>query len=1017
MVNWTDPNVIASQFTVFILLQHSLAGVYFWEFAANLGYDWQLISGQRKLSWTSWVYIACRCFGVACVSTIIAGFDIGHEFNCQAWLVCVYLFSYATLWLSSALIGIRVVAIWNRSLPIIIFVAAMMLGFAGTFLHGLIIARSTWDPISNGCGIAKTEGNLANTTGGLIVDVGLLLVMLVGLLRRREARKFGLWQILWTQGLIWLVLATMAEVPSVFIALNLNPPMNIMFLTPQTVILRNTHVQELGELCASTAHSSDFSASINRRRPAKDIENTGTSMIPLEVSVHRVQEEHYPSRHTLDQKLSKDDLSQEYDFKISEAMEHEQGDEYVRRIATFIRTNESRLAESGFQRRRRTKTPTPAPLPSALNPLSWYGSSPAPPSRPKPLAFSIDTHRLFYILIRLEALGLDVGSLDVKVDRPARPMSYVNIHGSDTSDVMSLSSIRSSLSAVSKFSLGSGFWGRPPPPSLDDELKYIFSSLTKIPALALRAPGPKKIAEIANDPPNENALPLRAFRNLQALECVDIDPRTLLGWDRLAESLWSLTIKRSGLDDVSDVFVGAVLDDLARREGRSPSRRRRTVHGPSRQASFHSTVLPESITEDPEEQVSTPTVDGPHRPPSPSSSISSGTAPELPSTKWACLRYLSLADNALTFLPTTPLRYLTSVTHLDLSSNLLVSVPHGLSELYSLVSLNLSDNMIDSVLGIYKQLGQILTVNLAHNRLESLCGLERLMALERVDVRHNVLEESAEVGRLATLPNIVEVWVEGNPFVEYEESYRVHCFDMFCKEGKSIVLDGSPAGFYEKRNMTSAPPEQMSSTRPLSSAHSPPVVPVGAAASPATSTSTVPTDTATKPSHSPPSSTNPSPFLAAAVGGKARKKKLKRIVDLDGRGSEQGDGTNSSVASVPSPPPELAAPPKRPAPKHRRSHTDAFPPNESSFAPTSATISRGSTILSAKSRAQTRRSRVSASVFEAPSPVPLSGDDADEFKQANAFRARIEALRADMGEGWLKVLSQSQLGQQEVASR
>ncbi|KAI0318567.1 hypothetical protein OF83DRAFT_1291575 [Amylostereum chailletii] len=330
MVNWTDPNVIASQYTVFVLLQHSLAGVYFWEFASNLGFDYKLIRKQRKLFWTPWVYIACRCFGVGCVASIIAGFDIGHQINCRAWLINVYFFSYATLWFSSALIGIRVIAIWNRSVPIMILVGAMMLGFAGTFLHGLIATRGQWDPTSNACLVLKSEDNLPNTTGGLVVDVGLLLIMLVGLLRRREARKFGLWQILWTQGLIWLVLATAAEVPSVvFIALNLNPPMNIMFLTPQTIILLIGSTRMYRGLVnfvnpeSSAVHSTTYDSTLPRRRPVKDIENSGISLVPLEVSVHRVQEEHgaYTSRHVLDQKSAKDDdLSQEYnshaDYKV-----------------------------------------------------------------------------------------------------------------------------------------------------------------------------------------------------------------------------------------------------------------------------------------------------------------------------------------------------------------------------------------------------------------------------------------------------------------------------------------------------------------------------------------------------------------------------------------------------------------------------------------------------------------------------------------------------------------------------
>ncbi|ETW80447.1 hypothetical protein HETIRDRAFT_476057 [Heterobasidion irregulare TC 32-1] len=713
-------------------------------------------------------------------------------------------------------------------------------------------------------------------------------------------------------------------------------------------------------------------------------------------------------------------------------MELEPGDEYLRRLATFIHTNEHRLAEAGFHRRRRSAKPTPASGSSVFNPLSWFAAdagAQVPTNSPKPLAFSIDTHRLFYVLMRLEAQGFDVGSLDIKVDSPSRPMNYVNIFsGTDRAETMSLSSIRSSLSVVSRLSLGVGWWGRPEIPSLDQELRYLFSSFTKIPALSLSAPGPKKIAELANDSPSENALPLDAFKNLQSLECTDIDPRTLLGWDRLADSLWSLTIKKSGLDDVSDVLIGAVLDDQARRQGTETSRRKNITHGPSRQSSFHSTRLPEAISEDSEDAEDEGTV----LPPSPPKL----SAPQLSSSKWALLRYLSLADNSLTFIPMTPLPYLTSVTHLDLSSNLLVSVPPGLSTLYNLVSLNLSDNMIDSVLGIYKQLGQILTLNLSHNRLESICGLERLMGLERVDIRNNAIEETAEVGRLSTLPNIAEVWVEGNPFIELEEGYRVKCFDLFWKEGKNILLDGTAAGFYEKRNFTTAPPQQMTSARPVSKAYSPPVVPVRAAASPALSY-TNGASSSSSPTFPPSSSSrNASPYFAAAVVGKSKRKKVKRIVDLgDARTDDStADRTpdrpvefteDGGHASFQHPGPETTLPPPsfKPADlgtltktRHRRSQT------EHTFAagldptqlPAKSRIDRTGSLRAHKSAM--RRARVNASAYEAPGVTTEAGAVGDEFKDVDAFRARIEALRSDMGDGWLKVFSQSQLGRAAIPS-
>ena len=742
-------------------------------------------------------------------------------------------------------------------------------------------------------------------------------------------------------------------------------------------------------------------------------------------------------------------------------MDYRRGDDYLRNVASFIRSNEARLAEAAFQRRRRPRQSQPPSSGLTFNPLQWFSSDSTQQStRPKPLMFVIDTHHLFYILTRLEALRYNVGSLDVKVIAPSRPMNYIDVfHGKDTSDTTSLSSIRTSLSTVSRLSLGVGLWGRPELPSLDQELKYIFSSFTKIPALLLQAPGPKQIEELAGDAPNENALPLDIFRNLQSLECIDIDPRTLLGWDRLSESLWSLTVIRSGLDDVSHLFIDAVSGDSSRRQPTPTAPRPR---GPSRQSSFHSTPLPETIAESIEETVETPISDDlPHPPPV----TESPTSSHLPSSKWAFLRFLSLCDNSLTFIPTKSLLHLTSLTQLDLSSNLLVSIPPGLSSLYNLISLNVSDNMIDTVQGIYKKLGQVLTIDISRNRLDSLAGLERLVALERVNVGHNRLEESGEVGRLALLPNIAEVCVEGNPFTDIESDYRVKCFDFFWKEGKTILLDGSQAGFYEKLNLTSQPPEQMNSTRPIGKAHSPSTLPVGVtttaaiAMPPAASNRASPSSS---PAFSPSSSYHQSPLLTG-TSAKTRKKRVKRIVDLDAdsggdaaRLSATGSEETSKYSGGPavparSPRAELTSLPSVTEPeltlataplpamdtttpvrsaihlppldvaglasKHRRSQTEYTPASATAESGTASSVfshtpsERTMSVRTSSRRSAARHGRAATSVFDTPTTKPddvLMGEGMErEIKEADAFRARIEALRSEMGDGWLKVFTQS----------
>ena len=93
--------------------------------------------------------------------------------------------------------------------------------------------------------------------------------------------------------------------------------------------------------------------------------------------------------------------------------------------------------------------------------------------------------------MRIESLGIDVGSLDVTVDNPSKSMHYTHIHiGSarDKSETPSLSSFRSSLSGLSS---GTSWCSRPEQQSIDAELRYIYNSFTKIPTLLLKASEPQ----------------------------------------------------------------------------------------------------------------------------------------------------------------------------------------------------------------------------------------------------------------------------------------------------------------------------------------------------------------------------------------------------------------------------------------------------------------------------------------------------------------------------------------------
>lgn len=171
------------------------------------------------------------------------------------------------------------------------------------------------------------------------------------------------------------------------------------------------------------------------------------------------------------------------------------------------------------------------------------------------------------------------------------------------------------------------------------------------------------------------------------------------------------------------------------------------------------------------------------------------------------LRHLSLYSTTLLALPELPL---TSLTHLDLSYNLLNSLPPSLASLSSLQSLNLSNNVITSLRNAPSTLGNITSLNLSKNRIDCLVGLERVLGLERIDLRHNEIVEWDELGRLSVLPHIEEIWCVGNPFdgpgrvvQENVEEWRIELGVAFGKEGKEVILDDRPWSWNESRKVES----------------------------------------------------------------------------------------------------------------------------------------------------------------------------------------------------------------------
>lgn len=758
-----------------------------------------------------------------------------------------------------------------------------------------------------------------------------------------------------------------------------------------------------------------------------------------------------------------------------------------------------------------TSASTTSALASALS----FGALNLTSQSSKSTKLALTPHHLFYLLSRFEELGIEVGSMKVRLENlhdTSTSANYVSFmgnsqtlkrRGSDVASIRSVSSVRSVMSGMSSlwssFGIGASISAartERQKAALQMDMKYLYSAFTKIPCLRLAPDWRAPLISGYEEFPFDSAVPLYVFKNVQALEVSDIDFRQFFGWDRLAEQLRSLTVKRASLDDPADILIDIVLDDMDKRRRRtskaqtsptttwganaSPPRRIPTSHhteshntksAPAspdpRKSTAGVNINPMSASEsaidevspfgtsqtqtashgDTDEEPKSPSSGGgrprsfsPARRPSSRSTSSnvrgshkikrSGSSSShsslgdswhhqrgsssnllamgvLPVSKWRFLRHLSLADNSLTSFPATSLAPLSNTLHsLDFSYNLFTEVPDSIATLTALRSLNLSHCMIDSLHSLTRNpLPAITALNLRGNRLQSIAGIERLYPLERLDLRENRLTDPTELARLTGIPDIREIWVEGNPFTRTHRNYRIAIFNLFRQTPgytEDIVIDGYGPTYSEKRQLVDrAPlPEAVPVVKPTQS-----TITAVDVSKPAI-IHEMPREPHVLRKERPASKAVASEVNVAS--SRRRKTPKRRIVDLavtDARVPAAEPSPQVPVQTViakkaptetpPNPQTEPAADQTPPKPAEPRllpapvlqAHSDAAPK------PTPP-------------RLDTALEPDLPLAYSAPPDVQQEWQAPREWDSGDAYRRRIEALRDKVGTGYLSVLSE-----------
>ncbi|KAH9984324.1 hypothetical protein BJV74DRAFT_886495 [Russula compacta] len=313
-----DPAVVAQDTRVIVKFWHTLAGLYIWEFVTTFDYEWSVIRGHRPYRFSIWIYSVARVTTLVAVILCIVGLDYTPPFNCQLLVTFEFVSAFVAIVAASLLIALiyaASIAIWNRNRVIIITALLAWGTNISLFIHGKSLFRSTgrrecsnmvqkqlrsvWVPDQETCirvNVEKTTVNLSFIFV-FITDIVLLSIMLAGLLRLRRhgGGSFGLARLLWKQGLIWLLLAIVAEVPPlVLLILNLNVPFDLMFQLPALITMSIAATRMHRALVDFVSRPTEF-----KQEPAGDIisKTNPTTAAPIrfkrmEVAMHTVCEHH-----------------------------------------------------------------------------------------------------------------------------------------------------------------------------------------------------------------------------------------------------------------------------------------------------------------------------------------------------------------------------------------------------------------------------------------------------------------------------------------------------------------------------------------------------------------------------------------------------------------------------------------------------------------------------------------------------------------------------------------------------
>jgi len=238
MVDWTDPTVIQTAIDVFSKSLLVFLGLYFWEVVMTFDFEKSFFYSSTRHTWR-WHYLCyfvCRYSLLISLITTNITFHTYLPFDCQGIYTVNQLFGNITIGSASLNLAFRALAIWRNDRVLIMMMMVLAVGHWFVLLY----CSTTLKVVKNTSGSPQPCVVVGVNRPWLVVlyvytmvfDTFIMVTCLWGLWRskpRSGGRAGELYKLLWTDGLLYFICASLANaLPVALLGLDLNPAMDVV---------------------------------------------------------------------------------------------------------------------------------------------------------------------------------------------------------------------------------------------------------------------------------------------------------------------------------------------------------------------------------------------------------------------------------------------------------------------------------------------------------------------------------------------------------------------------------------------------------------------------------------------------------------------------------------------------------------------------------------------------------------------------------------------------------------------